>query len=136
MILVDTNVLMYAAGASHRCKAPSVRFLERVASGEVEAVVDVEVLQEILHRYRALGRWEDGRRLFDLTRALFPVVLPVTADVMDRARDILDEHDGLMARDGVHAAVVFDNVLDGICSFDRDFDGVAGLTRVEPGMVG
>jgi predicted nucleic acid-binding protein len=136
VILVDTNVLMYAAGASHRCKAPSVRFLERVASGEVEAVVDVEVLQEILHRYRALGRWEDGRRLFDLTRALFPVVLPVTADVMDRARDILDEHDGLMARDGVHAAVVFDNVLGGICSFDRDFDGVAGLTRVEPGMVG
>jgi hypothetical protein len=32
--------------------------------------------------------------------------------------------------------VVFENVLDGICSFDRDFDGVAGLTRVEPGMAG
>jgi predicted nucleic acid-binding protein len=52
---------MYAAGADHPNKEPSVRFLERVARGEVEAALDAESLQEILHRYRALGRW--GERL-------------------------------------------------------------------------
>lgn len=132
MILVDANVPMYAAGAEHRFKAPAVRFLERVADGEVEAVVDAEMLQEILHRYRALDRWQDGRRVFDLTRVIFPLVLPVTGEVMDRARGILDRHGGLMARDALHAAVVQVNDLDGICSFDRDFDRIPGLRRVEP----
>ena len=58
--------------------------------------------------------------------------LPVTDEVMVKARTLLDEHPELMARDGVHAAVVLENELDGICSWDRDFDVVTGLTRVEP----
>lgn len=132
MILVDANVLMYAAGAPHAHKAPSVRFLEGVARGEVDAVVDAEVLQEVLHRYRALDRWEDGRRVFDLARTLFPVVLPVTAEVLDRARLLLDAWPHLMARNALHAAVVLHHELDGVCSYDRDFDPVPGVRRVEP----
>ncbi len=132
MILVDANILMYAAGADHNNKAASLQFLERVAEGEIDAVIDAEILQEILHRYRALQRWEEGRHLFDFTRALFPVVLPVTAEVLDGARIILDAYPHLMARDGLHAAVVLQHQLDGLCSFDRDFDPVAGVERVEP----
>ena len=132
MILVDANILMYAAGADHDHKANSVQFLERVAEGEIDAVIDAESLQEILHRYRALQRWEEGRNLFDFTRTLFPVVLPVTAEVLDHARILLDAYPHLMARDGVHAAVVLRHQLDGLCSFDRDFDPVAGIERVEP----
>jgi uncharacterized protein len=132
MVLVDANILMYAAGSAHDHKAASIRFLERVAEGEIDAVIDAEILQEILHRYRALHRWEEGRRLFDLTRALFPVVLPVTAEVLDRARILLDAYPHLMARDGLHAAVVLEDDLSGICSFDGDFDPVAGVKRVEP----
>lgn len=132
MILVDTNVLMYAGGAAHPHKEPSLRFLDRVARGEVDAVLDAEVLQEVLHRYRALDRWEEGRRVFDLSRTLFPLVLPVTAEVMDRARLLLDAYPHLLARDAVHAGVVLEHGLDGICSYDRDFDAVAGLRRVEP----
>ena len=132
MILVDANVLMYAAGAAHDHKAASVEFLERVAEGEVDAVIDAEILQEILHRYRALQRWEAGRHLFDFTRTLFPVVLPVTAEVLDHARILLDAYPHLMARDGLHAAVVLQHQLDGLCSFDRDFDPVAGIERMEP----
>ena len=132
MILVDSNVLMYAAGAAHDHKAASVEFLEHVAEGEIDAVIDAEILQEILHRYRALQRWEEGRHLFDFTRTLFPVVLPVTAEVLDHARILLDAYPHLMARDGLHAAVVLQHQLDGLCSFDRDFDPVAGIERVEP----
>ena len=40
MILVDSNVLMYASGAEHRNKHLALRFLNRVAAGEVEATVD------------------------------------------------------------------------------------------------
>jgi predicted nucleic acid-binding protein len=123
---------MYAAGAEHPNKGPSVAFLERVAGGEVDAVVDVEVLQEILHRYRALRRWSDAGRVFDLTRTLFPLVLPVTDEILVRARTLLDAHPELLARDGVHAAVVLEHGLDAICSFDQDFDRIAGLDRIEP----
>jgi uncharacterized protein len=132
VILVDTNVIMYAAGAPHAFKSPSISFLERVARGEEEAIIDAEVLQEILHRYRALRRWEDGRRVFDLARTLFPVVLPITDALLDRTRGILDAHPALMARDGLHAAVVLSHDLDAICSFDRDFDGIPGVRRRQP----
>lgn len=132
MILVDANVLMYAAGAPHPSKARSVRFLERVAEGEEDAVLDAEVLQEVLHRYRALDRWEDGRTVFDSARTLFPVVLPITVEVLDRARTLMDAYPHLLARDALHAAVVIHHELEAVCSFDTDFDPVAGVRRIEP----
>jgi hypothetical protein len=132
VILIDANVIMYAAGASHPHKRPSVALLERVASGDVEATIDAEVLQEILHRYRAIGRWEDGRRVYDLTRQLFPSVVPVTAAVLDRARRLLDAVPRIMARDALHAAVVMTEGLEAVCSYDRDFDSIRGVVRVEP----
>ena len=132
MILVDANVIMYAAGAEHPHKRPSVALLERVARGEVEATIDAEVLQEILHRYRAIGRWEDGRRVYDLARQLFRNVVPVTAEVLDRARRILDTDRRIMARDALHAAVVMTEGLEAVCSWDRDFDRIKGIVRREP----
>ena len=133
MILVDANVLMYAAGAAHPHKAPSVAFLRRVAEGEVEATIDAEILQELLHRYRSIGRWEEGRRVYDLTRTLFPTVVPVTAEVMDRARELMDGDETLLARDALHAAVVLTEGYEALCSFDGDFDGIQGIVRRVPG---
>lgn len=124
MILLDTNVFMYAAGADHPNKAPAGRFLDRVALAEIEAAIDAETLQEILHRYRAIRRWDDGRRVFDLARTVVPVVLPVTVGVLDRARGLLDRHTELMARDSVHAAVALQPKSFGVTS-----EAPASLTR-------
>ncbi|HYK60561.1 MAG TPA: type II toxin-antitoxin system VapC family toxin [Bryobacteraceae bacterium] len=132
MTLVDSNIFMYAGGREHRLKRRAAAFLERVADGSIEATVDAEALQEILHRYRAIGRWNEGRLIYDSARVLFPTALAVTGEVMDRARLLLDEHPQLMARDVVHAAVVEVYGLDSICTFDRDFDRVRGLRRIEP----
>ena len=132
MILVDANIMMYAAGLPHKFKQPSARFLERVAEGEYDAAIDAEALQEILHRYRAIRRWKDGRRVFDLTRQIFSTVIPITAEVLDDARRLLDDHAHLMARDALHAAVVIGEQLDAIYSYDQDFDGIPGVRRLEP----
>ena len=132
MILVDANIMMYAAGLPHKFKQPSARFLERVAEGEYDAAIDAEALQEILHRYRAIRRWKDGRRVFDLTRQIFSTVIPITAQVLDDARRLLDDHPHLMARDALHAAVVIGEQLDAIYSYDQDFDGIPGVRRLEP----
>lgn len=130
MTLVDSNIFMYAAGGEHPLKSRAVEFLARVAEGTIEAVIDAEVLQEILHRYRALRRWKEGRLVYDTARIVFPDVLAVTGEVMDSARRLMDGHAGLMARDALHAAVVAAYGLTSITSFDHDFDRVEGLKRV------
>lgn len=132
MILIDANVFMYAAGAPHPHQGPSEAFLERVARGDVDAVIDAEMLQEILHRYRAIRRWNQGRAVYDLAKRIVPVVIPIGIEVMDLARDLLDRYTSLMARDALHAAVVIHIGASAICSFDRDFDGLSEVTRVEP----
>jgi predicted nucleic acid-binding protein len=106
MILVDANVLMYASGAGHPNKESAVAFLRRVAEGEVEAVVDAEVLQEVIHRYTSLQRWDEGREVYSIARFLFPEVLAISGAVVDKAKVLVDELGSLTARDAVHASVV------------------------------
>jgi predicted nucleic acid-binding protein len=132
VILVDSNIFMYASGGEHPHRTPSLVFLDRIAERELGAAIDAEVLQEILYRYISLGRWAEGRSVFDNARILFPEVLPVTAEVMDVGRRLVDEYPGFGARDAVHAAVVEVYGLTGICSFDQHFDRIHGLRRVEP----
>ena len=132
MILVDANIFMYAAGAAHAHKVPSLAFLRRIAQGEIDAAVDAEVLQEILHRYRAIRRWEEGRQVYALARRIVPLVVAITDQIVDRARDLLDGDVRLGARDALHAAVVLDRGMEGVCSYDRDLDRIIGLRRLEP----
>lgn len=123
---------MYAAGAAHPFKSRSTALLRLVAEGRMEAAIDAETLQELLHRYRALHRWDEGRSVYDLARTIFLAVIPVTAAVLDRARLLMDKHATIMARDALHAAVVLEHNLDAICSFDHDFDRIRAIRRIEP----
>lgn len=132
MILIDANIFMYAAGAEHPFKEPSRKFLERVARGEMDVALDAEVLQEILHRYRAIRRWSEGRNVYDLARQIVLIVIPITAEILDLARHLLDQYAGLTARDALHAAVAQAHGAQAICSYDGDFDEITGLHRIEP----
>ena len=102
------------------------------SAGGIKAFSASAITSKVKGYFQPTRSRAEGRRLFDLTRVLFPVVLPVTAEVMDRARILLETYPHLMAREGLHAAVVLQHQLDGLCSFDRDFDAVAGVERVEP----
>ncbi|MEO7359386.1 MAG: type II toxin-antitoxin system VapC family toxin [Gemmatimonadaceae bacterium] len=135
MILIDTNIIMYAAGAPHPNKQPSANLLERVARGDVDATINAETLQEILHRYRSIGRWVQGSQVYDLARQIFPAVIPVSSAMFDRARKLLDSYPHLMARDALHVAVVLHEELEAICSFDKDFGKVRVIQRVTPNDV-
>ncbi len=125
-------IFMYAGGNPHPNKAPSLAFLERVAHGELDVWVDAEVLQEILHRYRAIERWEDGRRVFDHARQVVLQVIPITPTILDKTRDLMDVHLTLTARDALHAAVYELMAPEAWCSYDRHFDAIPGLVRREP----
>ncbi len=132
MILVDSNILMYAVGAPHPQKQPALDFLEKVANGEIDAAIDAEALQEILHRYRSLNRWTEGQRVYVLARSLFSDILPITGELLEHAKELMDAYPALSARDAIHAAVVRFYKLNSICSFDRDFDGIKGCARIVP----
>jgi predicted nucleic acid-binding protein len=132
VILIDTNIFMYAAGAKHRNRGSSVRLVKQISNDEADVAIDAEVLQEILHRYRAIGRWQDGVRVYDLVRKIVPAVIAIRAEHLDLARDLLDDNSRLTARDALHAAVCYDTGARGICSFDRHFDSLEGMVRYEP----
>ena len=60
---IDANVPIYASGREHPNKEPCARILTMVAESPISFFTDVEVLQELLHRYIALRRWALGRKV-------------------------------------------------------------------------
>jgi len=131
-VFIDTNIPMYAAGKEHSFKAPSISLLHAIADGELDAVTDCEVFQEILHRYSALGRTEEGSELFLLFASLVGEILPVAYHDVESARQILLDHPGIKARDAIHAATMKASGLRIIYSYDQHFDDLSDIERLEP----
>ncbi|MBN1610951.1 MAG: type II toxin-antitoxin system VapC family toxin [Polyangiaceae bacterium] len=129
-VFIDSNIPMYVAGRDHPNRAPALRFLEAVRAGRFPACTSAEVLQEILFRYCGLGRTDLMARVYDLFVELCPAVFPVTLADTDRAKSILCTVSGVSARDAVHAAVMLNNDVHDIATFDRGFERVPGLQRV------
>ena len=126
MILIDANIFMYAAGAEHPHKAPSIDLLRRVALGEIDAAVESEVLQEILHRDRSIRCWDEGREVYALARRIVPLVVAITEELVDRARDLLDGDARLGARDAVQAAVAPDRAMQACAATTGIWTGSTG----------
>ena len=56
MIFIDSNIPMYLVGAHHPNKTRAIEVVDRLVRGDERLVTDVEVYQEILHRYTAIRR--------------------------------------------------------------------------------
>ena len=98
-LFVDANIPMYAEGRDSRFKAPSAEFMLAVARRQVDAVSDVEVLQEILHRYRAVGRQSHGFVVFQAFATTVRIFHSVVLADLWECRAILRRHRGLQPRD-------------------------------------
>lgn len=130
MILIDSNIPMYLVGAEHPHKVDARRLLERVIAERQRLVTDAEVLQEILHRYVAIGRREAIQPAFDALLGVVDAVLPVDLAAADRARAIVLAYRDLSARDAVHLAVMEREGIERILSFDAGFDSFPGIRRI------
>ena len=129
-VFVDSNIPMYVAGREHPLREPARRFLERVRNGEIEACTSTEVLQEILYRYVALKRPDLAREVYDLFVQLCAAVFPVTLADTDRAKAIIGR-ERLGVRDAIHCAVMLNNDIRTIASFDSGFDNLKAIQRLE-----
>jgi len=128
VIFVDSSIPMYLVGAEHPNKAAARMLLERaITDGEI-LVTDAEVLQEILHRYVAIDRRDAIGPASDALLGVVDEVFPVERGDVERASALVLTTP-LSARDAVHLAIMRRRGVDRIMTFDRAFDGVAGITR-------
>ena len=130
-VFLDTAVLMYAAGTEHPLRAPSQQIVRRIAAGDFDAVISAEVVQEILHRFVAIGRPELGARIARDALDLFDPVLPITHAVMHRMPALIERYPRLSARDLVHLATCLEAGIGSIVSPDRGFDAVTEIRRID-----
>lgn len=130
MILIDSNVPMYLIGADHAHKIDAQRWLERLVADRELLVTDAEVLQEILHRYRAIGRRDAIQPAFDALLSVVDRVLPVDLEAVARAKDELLARWSLSVRDAIHVAIMRQHGVDAILSFDRGFDAIPDIRRL------
>jgi hypothetical protein len=121
---------MYLVGAPHPHKTDAQRLLEQLISDRQRLVTDVEVLQEILHRYVAIGRREAIQPAFDALLGVVDEVFPIDQQTAQRAKEIVLERRGVSARDAVHAAVMQLRGIERILSFDAGFDGLPNIERL------
>ncbi|MXX44277.1 MAG: type II toxin-antitoxin system VapC family toxin [Acidimicrobiales bacterium] len=130
MIFVDSNVPMYLIGAAHPNKDRTVAVLTRLAQAGEALVTDIEIYQEILHRYAAIDRLDAIEPAFASLDALVDDVLAFGVAEVRAARALLGSISSLSARDALHAAVMASAGVTRIFSFDRGFDAVEELERL------
>jgi uncharacterized protein len=129
MIFVDSNIPMYLVGAEHPNKGAARIGVERAVEMGERLVTDAEVFQEILHRYVAINRREAIGPAFAVLTALVDEVFAVDLDAVQRARGLI-EAGSLSARDAIHVAVMQREGVAEVLSFDRGFEGIAGICRL------
>lgn len=130
MILIDSNVPMYLVGASHPHKLDAQRLLEGALSGKERLVTDAEVLQEICHRYAAIGRREAIQPAFDAILGVVDDVFPIEREDVDHAKEVLLAYGSLSARDAIHIAIMRRHGVARIISFDQGFERLPGIERL------
>lgn len=131
MRLIDTNAVVYAVGQAHPLKVSASKILSSIAEGALQANLDTESLQEILHLYSLRGERRKGFRTLENLLVLFPNPIPIGREEIEKARDLMLDHAFLGARDAIHAAVVVSHDLEGIITADKAFDGVRGVKRFD-----
>jgi predicted nucleic acid-binding protein len=107
VILLDTNVLVYALGAGHPLREPCRRIVQS-AGRDVETTTTIEVVQQFLHVF--------GRRR---PRAEVGI-------------DLFERHAELSAFAALIAAAALNHDADALVTTDRSLAAVPGLRVVDP----
>lgn len=130
MIFIDSNIPMYFIGAEHPNKYLTQATLGEFIVHKEKMVTNVEVLQEIVHRYASIRRKEFIQQAFDFLYSFVEKVFDLTEGDALQAKDLVLRYDHISARDAVHAAQMKRLKIETIFSFDTGFDILPGLKRI------
>lgn len=130
MIFIDSNVPMYLVGTAHPNKERAVELVTKLIRDDEHLITDVEVYQEILHRYNAIRRHEAIDAAFRSLDGIADEVLSFGLAEVKAARRLIDVAQGISSRDALHVAVMRRAGTSRILSFDRGFDACPGIERL------
>src|SRR3954470_7047483 len=108
---------MYLVGAAHPNKEEARSLVEASIDAGEQLVTDVEVYQEILHRYVAINRRDAITPAFDALGAVVDVVFPIELEDVERARRLISTVSVLSARDAIHIAVMQHHNIPTVLTF-------------------
>ena len=98
---------------------------------------DADVMQELVHRYLASGRWALGREVLEsFGELMHDRVEPVYGEDVLQAGMLANDYPGVSARDLVHWAVMQRAGAERIITADTDFDRLPSMVRLDPVDVG
>ena len=132
LVLLDAAVFIYAVGGEHPLREPCREVLNRGSAGGIVLSASVEAIQEFVHH--RLRRTDDRQRAAREGAAAIDgcTIFDFTEEVLRRSLSLIRDHQNIRGRDAVHAATALAYGIDTIVSPDRAFDGITGLTRVDP----
>ena len=130
---LDTNILMYAVGSDHPFKNPCLDLLKKVSAGDMVAVTDTEVFQEIAYRYWSQRKWSVAVEILRDYQCLFSEIYPVEQKHLGDYYSLLTDYDFISPRDAIHIAVMRSQGLKSIWTTDRAFQKIPFLKAQFPG---
>ena len=125
MIFVDTNVFMYAVGKPHPLKTRAREFFSNSLAGAKPLCASAEVLQELMHAYLPVGRYDELEDAIALISEVGVEVWPLEEADVTLARQLHDQHPTLGARDLCHLASCRRRGVSEIMTFDKTLEEAA-----------
>jgi predicted nucleic acid-binding protein len=106
--------------------------LLEIALGKIEAYASPVTWGEVAWVIRKIlgaeASIDHGRKLLSFPNLKLLQVKRTTAL---KAQDLMEEYE-LKPRDALHAAIALENKITTIVSFDKDFDKLKAVKRIEP----
>ncbi len=134
MILLDSNVPLYAFGTAHELRDPCRRIVTAVATGRVTGFLADIVISEVLHvRAKRSPRGEVAVLMSNLLAGTTGV-LTSNDEVRRQALELFATHPRIGANDALIAALAIHHGV-ALVSADRGFADVANLVWAPPADV-
>jgi len=134
-LYIDSNVFIYPIIYDENVVEEARRARElllKISSGEVEAYTSCVTWDEMVWVVRRLFgpdlSLNLGRKFLSFPNLRF---LGVKRTTIFKAQEISERY-GLRPRDAIHAAAAIENKVTTIVSYDKGFDIIDGIRRIEP----
>jgi predicted nucleic acid-binding protein len=129
---IDTNIFLYSVGRDHHLKPPSISTIQKIRDGDILAIINTEIIQEILYRFQSIKRLSTGIQLAKEVMLISSRILPVTKKDLSLAIELLELYPKVETRDAFHAATMINNGVKEIISTDSHFDSITEIKRIDP----
>lgn len=133
---IDTNIFLYSVGRDHPLKPASVTAIHRIRDGQITAVINTEIIQEVLYHFQSIKQLPIGIRLAKDAVSISAQILPVEEMDLSLAIELLGSYPKIQTRDAFHAATMIHNGIKEIISTDPHFDLIHEIKRINPTSLG